>query len=90
VITFDHSDGNSAEQMSGEIFISLADALVHAKRFRTTWQEEVARYVVHGLLHLCGYDDLRPVARRKMKREEDRLMRGLKRRFRLRRLRKKT
>jgi ssRNA-specific RNase YbeY (16S rRNA maturation enzyme) len=33
--------------------------------------------VVHGILHLCGHDDLEPAARRAMKREENRLVRWL-------------
>jgi rRNA maturation RNase YbeY len=52
-----------------------------ACRFHTTWQSEVVRYAVHGVLHLMGYDDLRPEARKLMKREEDRLLRQLARRY---------
>jgi probable rRNA maturation factor len=70
----------------GEIFICLDDAVAQARRFRTTWQSEVARYLIHGLLHLHGYDDRRPAARLKMKREENRLLREVSRRFTLGRL----
>jgi len=35
------------------------------------------RYIVHAILHLLGFDDTRPIARRKMKREENRLLREL-------------
>lgn len=70
----------------GEIFICLDDAVAQARRFRTTWQSEVARYLIHGLLHLHGYDDQRPAARLKMKREENRLLREVSRRFALGRL----
>ena len=73
VITFDHSDG--AEQLHGEIFISVPDAVQQAREFRTTWTEELVRYLIHGLLHLRGYDDLQPALRRVMKREEERLLR---------------
>jgi probable rRNA maturation factor len=65
----------------GEIFICPDEALLQARRFRTTWQSEIVRYLVHGVLHLIGYDDLRPAARRRMKREESRLLRNLSRRF---------
>lgn len=87
VITFDHSNAErgtrNAEmgKLHGEIFICVDDAVAQARQFRTTWQSEVARYLVHGVLHLLGYDDLLPVARRKMKREENRLVRELARRF---------
>jgi ssRNA-specific RNase YbeY (16S rRNA maturation enzyme) len=39
------------------------------------------RYVIHGILHLLGHDDLEPVARRKMKRVEGRWLRDIARRF---------
>jgi probable rRNA maturation factor len=75
VITFEHSDKKSPAQLHGEIFISIPDAVKQAREFGTTWQSEVVRYVIHGLLHLCGYDDLQPKKRRVMKREENRLLR---------------
>ena len=75
VITFDHSDGAEPERLHGEIFISVPDAVKQAREFRTTWTEELVRYLIHGLLHLRGYDDLQPALRRVMKREEERLLR---------------
>ena len=63
--------------LHGEIFLCLDDAVVQARQFRTTWQSEVVRYVIHGLLHLCGHDDLKPADRRIMKREENRLLREI-------------
>lgn len=66
-----------AGRLTGEIFISIQDAIDFAKVHTTTWQTEVVRYVVHGILHLMGYDDLEPEARRKMKQEEHRLVRKL-------------
>jgi rRNA maturation RNase YbeY len=61
----------------GEIFVCLDEAVSQARRFRTTWQSELARYVIHAVLHLNGYDDRHAAARRKMKREENRLLRQL-------------
>lgn len=84
VITFDYGESGTRHTrrvLHGEIFICIEVALMQARAFRTTWQTEVVRYVVHSLLHLCGYDDLKPAARRKMKEEEDRLVRKLGRRF---------
>jgi rRNA maturation RNase YbeY len=60
--------------LHGEIFISIPDALAQAEEFNSHWTEELTRYVIHGLLHLVGYDDLRPAARRLMKRAENRLV----------------
>jgi probable rRNA maturation factor len=65
----------------GELFICVDVAIKQAKEFKSSWQAEVVRYVVHGVLHLLGYDDLKPHLRRKMKREENRLVRRLTKRF---------
>jgi rRNA maturation RNase YbeY len=89
VITFELSDGVRRQDIAGEIFISVADAIANARQFHTTWQEEVVRYVVHGLLHLRGYDDARPAAHRRMKREENRILRSVLRHFRLHQLARK-
>ena len=47
VITFHH----------GEIFVSAATAERNARRFRTSTADEIRLYIVHGLLHLHGFDD---------------------------------
>jgi probable rRNA maturation factor len=85
VITLDYANPGAAT-LAGELFVCLDEALLQAPRFRCAWQTELARYLVHGILHLRGYDDTRPAARRKMKREENRLLRILRRRFRLSKL----
>jgi probable rRNA maturation factor len=86
VITFDHAEKRKAESgkrknLHGELFVCVDVAVAQAKEFKTNWQSETIRYIVHGVLHLCGHDDLKPDLRRKMKREENRLMRLLARRF---------
>lgn len=86
VITFDHSPTQDSRRKSvraehnslhGELFICVDEAIRQAKRFRTTWQAELTRYIVHGVLHLLGHDDHRAADRLKMKREENRLVRKL-------------
>jgi probable rRNA maturation factor len=84
VITFDYGDGQPKTsnpkpetQLHGELFICIDVAIAQAKEFRTTWQSELIRYVVHGVLHLHGYDDLKPELRKVMKREENRLVKKL-------------
>jgi probable rRNA maturation factor len=76
VITFDYSETVGAP-FHAEIFICVDEALRQARQFKTTWQSELARYLIHGLLHLDGHDDLRPAARRKMKLEENFVLRNL-------------
>jgi probable rRNA maturation factor len=80
VITFDYSEGDKA-RVSGEVFICMSEAVKQARQFRTTWQSEIVRYVIHSLLHLRGFDDLHPAKRAVMKREENRLLRAVKSRF---------
>lgn len=67
--------------LHGEIVACLDEAVCQARRFHTTWQSELVRYVVHGVLHLLGYDDQDNRARRRMKAAEDALVRRLARRF---------
>ncbi len=96
VITFDYSAApelrppaaGAARTITGEIFVCVDDAITQAKQFRSTWPAEVVRYVVHGILHLLGYDDRRTTARQRMKREENRLVRRLAQQFSFRALAK--
>ena len=75
--------------LTGEIFICVDELVLQARRFRVRWRAELARYIIHGLLHLQGHDDLNPAARRKMKRREDRLLKAISQRFSLRKLERK-
>jgi probable rRNA maturation factor len=65
----------------GEIFICVDEAIRQARKFGTSWQSEIVRYLVHGVLHLLGFDDSSAGARHKMKREENRRLRAITRRF---------
>lgn len=85
VITFDNSE-EGAGGLSGELFISVADAAGYARTFRSTWQSEVVRYVAHGVLHLRGYDDTEPGLRRTMKYHENRLLKALAKQYELEQL----
>ena len=79
IITFDY--GSSKKHLHGECFISVVDAVLQAEEFGSPWTEELARYLIHGILHLQGHDDLEPAARRRMKAEENRLVLWARRSF---------
>ena len=86
VITFDYREPRgrkpeAADNLHGELLVCVDEAVRQARKFKTTWQSEVLRYIVHGILHLLGHEDLKAVSRRRMKRAEDRLVRSLSRRF---------
>ena len=65
VLTFQH----------GEVFISVETAERHARAFGNSLSRELKLYIVHGLLHLHGFDDQTPSDARKMKRAQDKILR---------------
>lgn len=81
-------DEEAVPALHGEMFVCLDEAVSQARRFGTSWPSELARYVIHGVLHLLGYDDRQTVQRRRMKREENRLLRRFARRFPVRKFRR--
>ena len=76
VITFAYPV-EGGDQLSGELLICPAVAVDQAQEFGTSPASELVRYIVHGVLHLRGFDDLDPASRRIMKKEENRLVRRL-------------
>ncbi len=71
VITF---DGNASLQSAGEICVSADTAATFAATHDRDFSEELTLYVVHGWLHLAGYDDLKPAKKRRMRAAESRAM----------------
>jgi probable rRNA maturation factor len=88
VITFDQNEGGC--RLKGEIYICPEVAISQAKEFRTSWQQEVVRYAIHGLLHLQGHDDRSVAGRNKMKREEDRMVSDAAKHFAIPRLQRRA
>ncbi len=68
IITFDYCEG---DMLSGDLFISLDTVRTNAEAFGKTYEEELHRVIVHGILHLCGIDDKAPGARAVMEAAED-------------------
>lgn len=54
IITFDYSSG---DKISGEIYISVDTVKKNAKLYNVNFREELLRVMIHGILHLCGYND---------------------------------
>jgi probable rRNA maturation factor len=69
VLTFPMS-GPGAKTLEGEIVIGAEVARAQAAERGHDEQAELALYVIHGLLHSCGYDDTTPVTIRKMRERE--------------------
>lgn len=74
VITF---EGDEALGHAGDICVSVDTALAYSKKHDVPFAEELTRYVIHGWLHLVGYDDLQPRKKRRMRAAEERALKLL-------------
>ena len=54
IITFDYTE---AKKISSDIFISIDRVIENSKKFDTSFENELHRVMIHGVLHLCGYKD---------------------------------
>ena len=68
IITFDYSE---KDVISGDIFISLDTVKSNANQFLTDYSEELYRVMIHGILHLCGFNDKTPEEATLMRKQED-------------------
>lgn len=66
----------TGKTLCGEIVIGVEYARREAAVYRWPVQHEVILYLVHGLLHLCGYDDLSPKEKRIMRRRENAILKS--------------
>lgn len=71
IITFNYSGSN--DNLEAEIFISINEAIVNSLKYNVHLDSEIVRLVIHGILHLVGYNDRNSSEKRKMKKEENRL-----------------
>jgi probable rRNA maturation factor len=76
VLSFPMSDP-SARRLSGELVIGAEVAKAAADERGHDVQAELALYVIHGLLHLCGYSDKSPEKEKEMRRREQHYLRQL-------------
>lgn len=68
IVTFDYSDGGT---LSGDLFISIDRVKDNAVKNSVDTQQELHRVIIHGILHLSGYDDKSPEAKNEMSLKED-------------------
>ena len=71
VITFDHSQ---KEKLIGDIYISIERVKENASKFNTTFKSEIARVMIHGILHLIGYDDKSKIEKKRMREMENKFL----------------
>ena len=68
IITFDYCEG---ETLSGDLFISIDSVRENAVLYKTEFKEELNRVIVHGVLHLIGYDDHTEADKKEMRSKEN-------------------
>lgn len=71
VITFDYDEDDT---VSGDIVISLDTVRSNAQLFGKTYEEELYRVIIHGILHLCGINDKGPGEREIMEAAENKAL----------------
>ena len=71
IITFDYSEPG---MVSGDMFISLDTVLSNSVTFRTSYDRELMRVIIHGVLHLCGINDKGPGERAVMEAAEEKAL----------------
>lgn len=74
ILTFDYRSYGQEKPLCAEIVICPSVAARNAAVYRTSVPKELDRYLIHGILHLCGYDDASPADKKKMAVEEDRII----------------
>mgnify|MGYP002678749533 CR=1 FL=1 len=71
VITFDYDEEDT---VSGDIVISLDTVRSNAELFGKTYEDELYRVIIHGILHLCGINDKGPGEREIMEAAENKAL----------------
>lgn len=71
IITFDYCEG---DMLSGDLFISLDTVRTNADLFHKTYDDELHRVIIHGILHLVGINDKGPGEREIMEAAENKAL----------------
>jgi rRNA maturation RNase YbeY len=71
IITFDYTEGLV---LSGDLFISIDTVRANAEHYEQSFENELHRVILHGVLHLCGYADATPAQQKVMRNREDKYL----------------
>jgi probable rRNA maturation factor len=69
IITFDYS--TDANRIEGEIYISVERVMENAPKFKNSFNKELHRVIIHGVLHLLGYNDKRSSEKAQIRKKEE-------------------
>ena len=76
IITFDYDED---DVLNGDLVISLDTVRSNAELFKKSYEDELNRVIIHGILHLCGINDKGPGEREIMEENENKALALLKR-----------
>jgi len=68
IISFDYSVG---KELHGDIYISVDRVKENASDYEVSFEDELARVIIHGILHYCGYKDKSEADEKTMRSKED-------------------
>ena len=71
IITFNYCTENT---ISGDLFISIDRVEEYSKQNNIPFLQEINRVIVHGVLHLCGFNDKTPIEKKKMRQLENKFL----------------
>lgn len=71
IITFDYREKGNKEAISGDIYISLERVEENAQKFQVSFDLELHRVIIHGVLHLLGYKDKKTADKALMRKKEE-------------------
>ena len=74
IISFDYSVG---KELHGDICISIERVIENAKEFKVSFEDELKRVMIHGVLHYCGYKDKTEEEKSVMRSKEDHYIKQL-------------
>ena len=72
VIAFNLEDKN--EDIDGEVYVSIDDILKNSIEYKTKFNEEFSRILIHGCLHLLGFDDTTDIEKKEMTKLENKYL----------------
>ena len=79
VLAFSQQEGEGVFQkinpgLLGDVVISINKALTQSRKYKQSFKKELYLYIIHGCLHLLGYDDSGPLSRKRMEKRQKEIL----------------